>query len=143
MQNENNSLLKGWVKTAQEQFRVYKIIQKSEPDYTVLFRQKYNALCQSIELALKAFLISNGHSIDEIKDIGHDLIKLLDIAYTQHGLMIPPKVYEMIRIINPAYKSRKLLYFEIEYVLPLDIRSIESIAHLLISKITFNSQKSY
>jgi HEPN domain-containing protein len=142
MENEENSVLKGWIKTAQEQFRVYKIIQKTEPSYTVLFRQKYNALCQSIELALKAFLISKGHSIKEVKDIGHDLIKLLDTAYSQHELMISPEVYEMIKIINPAYKSRKLLYFETEYILPIDIRSIEDIAHLLISKITFDNQNN-
>ncbi len=141
MDKQNESLFKGWVKTAQEQFKVYKIIQKCEPDFRVLFRQKYNALCQSIELALKAFLISHGHSVIEIKRIGHDLIKLLDIAYTEHSLLISPQVYEMIRVINPAYKSRKLLYFEEEYTLPADIESMETIAHLLISKITFDSQK--
>jgi hypothetical protein len=139
-QTESNSLLKGWVKTAQEQFRVYKIIQKNEPDYKVLFRQKYNVLCQSIELALKAYLISRGHSAKEVKDIGHDLIKLLDTAYIQHELMIDPAVYEMIRIINPDYKSRKLLYFEVEYTLPADINPLETIASLLISKVAFDSQ---
>jgi HEPN domain-containing protein len=139
-QDKNNSILKGWVKTAQEQFKVYTILRKSEPDYRVLFRQKYNALCQSIELALKAFLISNGHSIKEVKGFGHDLIKLLDVARVQHELIISPNIYEMIRIINPDYKSRKLLYFEVEYTLPSDIASLEDIAHLLISKVTFDSQ---
>jgi hypothetical protein len=139
-QDKNDSLFKGWAKTAQEQFKVYKIIQKSEPDFNALFRQKYNALCQSLELALKAFLITRGHSVKEIKGIGHDLIELLDTVHTKHDLMISPKVYEMIRLINPAYKSRKFLYFEIEYTLPADIKPMENITLLLISKITFDSQ---
>jgi hypothetical protein len=65
---------------------------------------------------------------------------LLDVARIEHELTISPKAYQMIEVINPAYKSRKLLYFEEEYTLPADISSIEDVAHLLISKITFDSQ---
>ncbi|KKP28154.1 MAG: hypothetical protein UR56_C0003G0055 [Candidatus Roizmanbacteria bacterium GW2011_GWC2_34_23] len=139
IKEENQVIISGWIKTAQDEFTAYKIIQKSEPDYRILFRQKYNALCQSLELALKAFLISKGLSVKDVKAIGHDLIKLIDTARTQYSLMISPKTYGMIMMLNPTYKSRQLLYFEKQYALPSDINILANTTRLLISKITFDN----
>ena len=143
LSKEQDSLIKGWIKTAGEQYYVYSIIKKNEPDVKILFRQKYNALCQSIELALKTFLIQKGNSVKDVKAFGHDLIKLLDTAYEEYGLIISPDVYEMLAIINPDYKSRKLLYFEEEYTLPSDIGALEDTAKLLLSKVTYDNQNKF
>ena len=136
------SLLSGWVKTAQDEYKAYVAIQKVHPDYRVLFRQKYNILCQSLELALKSFLISKGFSIKDIKTIGHDLVALCDTSRQKYGLLISPSIYNMVKILNSPYKSRKLLYFEYQYKLPADINPLASFVHLMISKITYSSKNS-
>jgi len=67
-----------------------------------------------IELALKAFLISQGVAEKKLRDIGHDLIKALDAAQTHHSFKSPPEYdLQVIDLLNPYYKGK-----EFEYIVP-------------------------
>ena len=72
---------------------------------------------QSIELALKAYLLHAGASVEELKarKFGHDLTALFDEALTR-GFGNEQKVGQreraMLQLLNGPYKDRELQYFK-------------------------------
>jgi hypothetical protein len=67
-----------------------------------------------IELALKAFLISQGVTEKKLRDIGHDLTKALHAAQAHDSFESPPEYdLQVIDLLNPYYKGK-----EFEYLVP-------------------------
>jgi hypothetical protein len=72
---------------------------------------------QSIELAIKAFLLHSGMSVAELrsKKFGHDLIALFDEAMNRgfgNGQKIGQRERGMLHLLNGPYKDRELQYFK-------------------------------
>jgi hypothetical protein len=80
----------------------------------------YYLLCRSIELGLKAYLLTRGFSRSDLKKIGHNLSKLLKISkrrgitkycsFSQHE-------EEAIRRANVVYKSKAFEYYDLSRIL--------------------------
>ena len=76
----------------------------------------YYLYCRSLELGLKAYLLTKGLSQRKLKyRFGHNLTKLLNKA-KRKGLLkifaIKPNQEELIRNANVYYKSKALEYFD-------------------------------
>ena len=78
----------------------------------------YYLYCRSLELALKAFLLTKNVSIRELKsrDLGHDLVKVLDKAKTiglgQLLTVTSAHERELVKA-NNYYASKGFEYFEV------------------------------
>ncbi len=73
-------------------------------------------ICQSIELSLKAYLRGCGATKNQLKKIGHDLVKALDCAQAKklsNFFTLAPLQKEALLIINPYYKEKDLQYTEV------------------------------
>lgn len=72
---------------------------------------------QAAELALKAYLLHTGLTVDELRsrNFGHDLIALFDAAMNNgfgKDVSIGNKEREMLALLNGYYKDRELQYFK-------------------------------
>jgi len=68
---------------------------------------------QSIELALKVFLLLKGYSDSQLRNISHNLERALDEATTAGFpalFSLPPEQVAAIRAVNPYYNSNDLEY---------------------------------
>lgn len=72
----------------------------------------------SIELSLKSFLLSKKFSLDCLKKIGHDLLKLKNCALSFDGMNFQLNCEECsaIGILNKLYKTKQLNYIVTGYV---------------------------
>ena len=68
-------------------------------------------LCTSIELALKAYLRHSGYSKNQLRDIGHNLAKLLEHA-EQKGLERTGSRSFVLAVAGQIYSKRLLVYPE-------------------------------
>jgi hypothetical protein len=69
---------------------------------------KFFLFCHSIELALKSYLLVNGHSEDECRDLGHDIAQALNLALV-NGLSISDAEREII--VQLSYEHHKRFSF--------------------------------
>ena len=72
---------------------------------------------QAVELGLKAFLLQEGLSVDELRSrkYGHDLIALFDEAKARgfaKGDEVGAHERGMLQLLNGPYKDRELQYFK-------------------------------
>jgi hypothetical protein len=67
---------------------------------------RYFLLCHSIELALKAFLLHRGATLDELKDfdLRHNLDKLIDEAVAK-GLHLKPETQDAVKVLTDAHSK--------------------------------------
>src|SRR5690606_22657738 len=65
----------------------------------------YYLLGHAAELSLKSYLFKNNTSIQDLRNVGHDLNLLLGKA-SEFGL----KSFSSIRDLSPIYKAKKLEY---------------------------------
>ena len=65
----------------------------------------YYLLGHAAELSLKSYLFKGGSSIQDLREVGHDLNSLLSKA-SELGL----KSFSSIRDLSPIYKPKKLEY---------------------------------
>jgi HEPN domain-containing protein len=86
--------------------------------------------CRSVELALKAYLLARGQTLDQVARLGHDLEMLLVEAYAR-GLDVVAALTEgerrVVLDMHGHYQSSKLAYFDLFetisgslFTLPLD-----------------------
>jgi hypothetical protein len=75
-----------------------------------LFGPKNYLLCHSVELAMKAYLLATGSTLDDVEEIGHDLKKLNRLC-GQRGLILShPSACQNLAWIAPAHKEHSLRY---------------------------------
>ena len=63
---------------------------------------RYFLLSHAIELALKSFLAAHGKRASDLKDLGHDLKKLVKEAVNR-GLVLEPRTREDIELLSNAH----------------------------------------
>lgn len=79
----------------------------------------YYLYCRALELIVKAFLLTKGHELSELKaEYGHDLVALWKAA-VKDGLAdavpeLPPEIESVLALINPYYKGKAFEYFDFE-----------------------------
>lgn len=99
-----------WV-LGDDYFRSAEHVLEREKRY--IFTPWYHLVSHSIELALKAFLMSKKVSVGRLKGVGHDLVDLLQLA-DGHGLrdVVPleQRHVDAITLINPLHQDRELHY---------------------------------
>jgi hypothetical protein len=109
----NKTYAEGFLRLSKEFKKAYEIINNefidnNHPDFSELWMVKRHLVCQSMELALKAFIISKitqedidklyGDYIDEyLKNLGHSLLECLKIA---EGKNLKPLKEESKNIIS-------------------------------------------
>jgi hypothetical protein len=73
---------------------------------------KYYLQIHAIELAGKAFLLANGEGPEEVKKIGHDLVRLF-AECRNHGLVLAhPSADWIISLIAPVHADHRLRYMK-------------------------------
>lgn len=83
-------------------------------------------LCTSIELALKAFLVHNGYSERQLRNIGHDLSKLLKVTVDE-GFNYTGSRNFVLTISGALYRQRTFAYPEnanMNIILPRRLRQM-------------------
>jgi hypothetical protein len=87
---------------------------------------------------MKAWLRQKGATYTEMKNLGHDLEKIMTVLHDEHNLLFSAEGQAMIRLVNQHYSQK-----EFEYSLrgtksvPV-ITELASVVHLLISKARFD-----
>lgn len=78
-----------------------------------IFTPTYFAICQSIELSVKAFLRGSGYTEPSLRRIGHDLVAGITQAQTagleDHCKLSDQDAFALTKI-NPYYKGKDLQY---------------------------------
>jgi hypothetical protein len=72
--------------------------------------------CRGIELALKAYLLARGDSIEEVKGLRHDLSKTLVESYARGMdvvVNLTSQERELVMAINGDYVENKFAYFDL------------------------------
>jgi hypothetical protein len=75
-------------------------------------------LVHGIELALKGYLHQRGHTLEDLRDIGHKLRKLLDLCKAEGLVLSEPSTDHVIARFDAALDKAKLRY-EFGFELPL------------------------
>lgn len=84
-----------------------------DSDETLSSTPVYYLYGHSIELAIKAYLVTVGYSEKQLRDIGHDLkdawstAKALNIT---DQLSKPQEIEETVNLISPYYEAKELEY---------------------------------
>lgn len=129
---------RGLLNYAKEYYTAYELIQKQQPEFTKSFAVKYYLLCHSLELTMKAWLKKKGATYKQIKDMGHDLEKIMVVLHDDYDLLFDAASQEMISLVNQHYSKK-----EFEYALrgsksvPV-ITDLAQTVNLLISKAHFD-----
>ena len=87
---------------------------------------QYAMICQSIELLLKSWLRSFGHSVAQVTKMGHDLKRLCQQC-NDHQLRwaLDEETIGIIQLLSPIHKKRLFSYLETgRYTLPADINYV-------------------
>jgi hypothetical protein len=89
-----------FLQKAEQFFGGYKLIPERHPmDFA-----KYFLFCHAIEVALKAFLIKTGDSVDDVKSkYGHDLVRLLR-SCRKRGLAITDRDVDWLSSLGEPHK---------------------------------------
>ena len=104
------------------------------PISTLAFFPLFLLYGHGIELGLKAFLISQGATEKELRDIGHDLTRALDAARAHPSFEpLREKDLQVIDLLNPYYQGK-----EFEYIVPgakqwPQAGDLSSVAHRLLA----------
>lgn len=110
----------------------YQLATKAIPLGRSISPIPYYLLCRSLELGLKAYLLSKGFSQDELKKIGHNLSKLLNVS-KREGIdqfySLSKDEVEAIRRANVVYKSKAFEYFDLSRILS-DFRNLPELDKL-------------
>lgn len=96
---------RGLLNYAQEYHASYKLIQKQHPKITEFFAVKFFLLCHSLELTMKVWMRNKGAGYKELKDLGHDLVKIMAVLHNKHELMFDARSQAMIILKNTTTTS--------------------------------------
>jgi hypothetical protein len=96
------------------------------------FGPKKLLLCHSVELAMKAFLMATGSTLDQVEDLRHDLKKLSNRCRRSGLVLKHPRAKQVLNMIAPVHKQHLLRYKEPGGVMmPSDIEFNEFVSSLL------------
>jgi HEPN domain-containing protein len=96
--------------------------------------------CRASELALKAFLLARGDSLDQVKALGHDLTRALTDSYARgidSAVALDPADRQMLLDVNDDYVGHKLAYFDVAWSVgprspAQDLESLGGVARKLV-----------
>jgi hypothetical protein len=95
-----------FLQMAEQFFGGYKLI----PDRRPMDFAKYFLFCHAIEVALKAYLIKTGDSVDDVKSkYRHDLVQLLR-SCRKRGLAITDRDVDWLSSLGPPHKRYDARY---------------------------------
>jgi hypothetical protein len=94
--------------------------------------------CRAIELAIKAYLVARGESVDRMTKFGHDLTILLvetDARGLDRILLLTAPEKDLIRRAGVLYEDNKLGYFDLMHTVTgprLPLEELAAVAKRLI-----------
>lgn len=98
--------------------------------------------CRAIELGLKAYLLSQGHSVSKVTRLGHDLIKALDESKARgigSVVAFTASDRKFLNAVNEDYKGNNFAYFDVQSAIEMprnpDLHLLPSIAQRLLDGI--------
>ena len=115
---------RGLLNYAKEYYKAYELIQGQEPDFVKFFAVKYYLLCHSLELTMKAWLKQKGATYKQIRDMGHNLEKIMVILHDEYNLLFSAASQEMISLVNQHYSKKEFEYYNNTYIFNTNFISI-------------------
>ena len=104
----------GLYRYADEYRAAAEIVQSQKPGKLII--PIYYLYGHAIELALKAFLRSQGQTVEQLKSLGHDLEVALSAAEASGlaGFMtLPADDRTALELLNPYYRDKELEYIKV------------------------------
>jgi hypothetical protein len=90
-------------------------------------------LCQSVELAMKAYLLATGSTLDDVEHLGHDLKKLRNRCRERGLTLSHPRANQILNMIAPVHKKHLLRYKRPGSItMPNDIEFNEFVSSLFV-----------
>jgi len=135
---EKRTTPRGLLNYAKEYYQGYETINKEHPKDTDCFPVKYYLLCHSFELAMKSWLRLKGLSYLELKGLGHDLEKSMELLKNRYNITFDSTTVEMVTLANQYYVKKEFEYFVMGYKSVPVITELASSVHLMISKVNYH-----
>lgn len=109
---------------------------------------RYFLYCHGIELALKAFLVSQGTTDKKLRRIGHDLIVAFKAArrYESFKLLFDDKDRNLLAWLNSYYKDKEFEYLFVglkSYPIPEAVHELAERFLVNLKPIIWESAHSY
>jgi len=79
----------------------------------ILNAPKYYLVCHAIELSFKSILRSYKYSVEELKNFGHDLAKLMQEIENKKYLSFSEEQREIINLVSPYYLEKDFEYIRV------------------------------
>ena len=87
---------------------------------------------------MKAWLKKRGATYSELKNLGHDLERIMAVSYEKYHLLFDAKSQAKIKMVNRHYSSKDFEYFLMSTKTVPEITELASTVKLLISKARFD-----
>ncbi len=101
-------------------------------------------LLQGLEVILKSLLLHKGTTMQEIKKIGHDLLKLINTDHLRNIFHFEDELISEIKVINVLYKKHHLRYGSgIDLIIDLKISKAELFFKKLIEIIKYSEEQLF
>ena len=82
-------------------------LEKSGMRYSSI---SYYLVCHALEIAMKSYLVLNGYSERDIRDMNHNLVKVMNVLKTKNYYKFTSYEEEMIKGINKYYSKKDFEY---------------------------------
>lgn len=108
---EERTSARGLLWYAEEYRTGYNLIQEQRPGDMDCFSVKYYLLCHSLELVMKALLRHKLVTYKKLRDLGHNLEKLLDEFSKHYKSSLSDEEKSMVLLVNEQYSGKQFEYF--------------------------------